>query len=79
MIACPSCGCLTHELSRVWQVQCQACGELRWPMAINRPDPYTCVRCTAGAGSGMRESRRQASLQGLAKRRAHAPRNTVQP
>ena len=71
VLGCPVCGCAVHERARVWQVRCQVCGRQKWPRAVTRPDPYTCVLCGLDSGPhGRRAGARKAGLAAQAKKRA---------
>jgi hypothetical protein len=41
-----------HPRGHAWEVRCNQCGELRWPISPEKPRTYTCVRCCSGAGGG---------------------------
>lgn len=40
---CPHCS--KQITLTTYQVECNECGELRWPYLPERPRTYTCVRC----------------------------------
>ncbi len=64
---CPACSCPTHQAPRTWEVRCSVCGELRWPSAASKPDPYTCGRCL-GTSAARREAARLAGQKSAARR-----------
>ena len=76
---CPTCGCEIHQAPKGWQVNCVACGELRWPSAVSDPSPYTCRRCLSGAGAGHREAGRKGNRARAEKRRLETRPSEPQP
>ena len=48
-------------MNQAYEIECNICGELRWPYLPARPASYTCVRCESGAGAAKREAARAAN------------------
>jgi hypothetical protein len=50
-----------------YEVECDACHELRWPMLASRPLSYTCIRCRA-VPEAKRAARREQAARGAKSR-----------
>lgn len=65
---CPTCRCSIHTPARTWEVKCVQCGLMKYPLAVEDPEPYTCRLCLS-VPPEKRAARSEAAKRGQATRR----------
>lgn len=62
-MTCPTCGCAIHAAPQTWEIRCSVCRGVKYPVSVDRPDPYVCALCRMRqpGSAGRREQHRAAA------------------